>query len=406
MENYKNILLIVSGGIAAYKSAELVRQLRHSGAKVRCILTKAGNQFITPLTLSALSGEKVYQDLFSLTDEAEMGHIRLSREADIVVVAPASADLIARMSSGVADDLATTALLATDKPVLLAPSMNGFMWDNPITKRNISILETYGINIIGPHEGDLACGENGYGRMAEPNEIVDEIDYILGKKNKLRGLHALVTSGPTQEPIDPVRYISNYSSGKQGHAIAQMAAFCGAKVTLVSGPTTQEKPNNVNIINVKTAEEMLEACLENLPVDFAVCCAAVADWKPKNTSFNKIKKDEKNFGASSEMSIDMSLNPDILKILSNLSQNRPKLVIGFAAETENLISNAKKKLENKSCDWILANDVSANSDTFGSDNNQVTLLKNSGNNHQLWSKVSKALIAERLMDEIAANIEN
>ena len=405
----KSILLIVSGGIAAYKSAELIRQLRQLGAHVRCILTNAGSQFITPLTLASLSAEKVYTDLFSLTDESDMGHIKLGRETDLILVAPATANIIARMASGIADDLATTTILASEKPILIAPAMNKVMWDNPSTQRNISYLQDDSVNIIGPDQGDLACGEVGHGRMAAAEDIIKKISLILEVKKPLAGLRALVTSGPTHEPLDPVRYISNNSSGKQGHAIAVAAASFGADVTLISGPTALKAPEGVSTINVKTAEEMLNACISKLPVDFAICCAAVADWRPAKVADQKIKKSPSDGNNNSTLSIKMLENQDILgRLAQSPLGKRPKLLVGFAAETNNIIEEASKKLTQKKCDWIVANDVSEEADTFGSDNNKVTILKVDGSGvvqHDSWPKSTKVEIAEKLIKKVSMTFE-
>ncbi|HSV29830.1 MAG TPA: bifunctional phosphopantothenoylcysteine decarboxylase/phosphopantothenate--cysteine ligase CoaBC [Candidatus Omnitrophota bacterium] len=385
----RRILLVISGGIAAYKSLELIRRLRERGAGVRCILTKGGEQFVTPLSVAALSGDKVYQDLFSLTDEAEMGHIRLSREADLVVVAPATADLMARMAAGMADDLATTALLATDKPVLVAPAMNAFMWAHPATQANIRTLEGRGIRRVGPAAGELACGEVGEGRMAEVSDIVAAIEAMLSS-GPLKGMKALVTSGPTHEPIDPVRFIANRSSGKQGHAIAAALHALGAQVTLVTGPVRLPDPAGIEVVHVETAREMLGACLGRLPVDIAVCAAAVADWTVSNASKEKRKKQPDG----PPPAIELAPNPDILATLSEKGGARPRLVVGFAAETENLLAHAKSKLARKGCDWIVANDVSPASGTFGGDFNSVHLITASGTEE--WPRIAKADVAERL----------
>lgn len=388
----KRILLLIGGGIAAYKSLELIRRLREAGASVRCILTKAGAEFVTPLSLAALTGEKVYGELFSLTDEAEMGHIQLSRAADLLVVAPATADLMARMASGLASDLATTALLATDKPVLIAPAMNVRMWHHPATLRNLAQLRQDGIAIVGPNEGEMACGEFGLGRMAEPKEILAAILMQLQPKS-LSGRRALVTSGPTFEPIDPVRFIGNRSSGKQGYAIAAALAQAGADTVLVTGPTAEPHPRGVKVIAVERAVDMLAACEAALPVDIAICAAAVADWRAADTVSQKIKK---NNGGPPVLSLVE--NPDILARLSEPSARRPKLVVGFAAETENLLENAKVKRAKKGCDWILANDVGQNADIFGGENNEVHLVTAKG--VMPWPRASKREIAARLVQEI------
>ena len=389
----KNILLIISGGIAAYKALELVRLLRKSGAGVRCILTAGGQQFITPLSVASLSGEQCYTDLWSLKDETEMGHIRLSREADLIVVAPASADLIARMAQGRADDLAATTLLATDKEILIAPAMNIRMWNNPATQDNINLLSRRGIHRIGPEDGEMACGEFGPGRMAEPEIILQAIIERLSANRPLHGISALVTSGPTYEPLDPVRFIGNRSSGKQGHAIAAALAARGASVTLVTGPVALPDPAGVQTIHVETAVEMLNACTAALPVDLAVCAAAVSDWSAATIQSGKIKKQ----GNKSPPELQLKENPDILATLSR-GPLRPKLVIGFAAETENLLVNASQKRLAKGCDWIVANDV-ARETVFGADENRVTLVKE--NITEEGALMSKQHVAGRLADEIA-----
>ena len=364
----KSILLIIGGGIAAYKCLELMRLLNRRGIKSRVIMTKAAEQFVTPLSVSSLSGEKVFTDLFSLTDEMEMGHIQLSRSADLIVVAPATADLLAKMAQGLATDLATTALLATDKPVLVAPAMNVRMWHHAATQRNIAQLKQDGIHFIGPNEGNMACGEFGIGRLAEPEEIIAAIEKLLAPKDQpLKGKHVLITAGPTREPIDPVRYISNHSSGKQGFALAEEAAQLGAKVTLIAGPVSLPTPLGVTRINVTTADQMLAACETHKHVDLALFCAAVADWKVANASGQKLKKNAK----AEAPELKFSANPDILKTIAT-SHQRPKVVVGFAAETENVIANAKTKLASKSCDLIVANDVSAG--VFGADQNIVHLI--------------------------------
>jgi phosphopantothenoylcysteine decarboxylase/phosphopantothenate--cysteine ligase len=392
----RRILLIVSGGIAAVKIPDLIRRLRERGASVRCVLTKSGAQFVTPLTLGALSGEKVYSDLFSLTDEAEMGHIRLSREADVVLVAPATADIMAKMAHGIADDLATTALLATDKPVIIAPSMNVMMWTHPATQANLSTLQSRQITTVGPGAGDLACGEVGDGRMAEVPDIIAALGRLLQKNNREGSLarrRAIVTSGPTFEPIDPVRYIANRSSGKQGNAIAGALAALGADVTLVSGPTHEPTPDGVKLVRVETAEEMLKAVRNALPADIAVCAAAVADWGVANPSPGKIKKGAKL------PTIRLSANPDILATISQPGKARPKLVVGFAAETSNLLKNAKAKRASKGCDWIVANDVSPGSGAFGGESNTVHLV--TGNGVEDWPTMRKQAVAEKLAARIA-----
>ena len=393
----KRILLIIAGGIAAYKSLELIRRLRDREIDVRCILTKGGAAFVTPLSIASLSGNKVYDDLFSLTDEAEMGHIRLSREADLVVVAPATADLMAKMANGLADDLASTALLATDKPVLIAPAMNPEMWQHPATVRNVEQLRRDGILLIGPNAGDMACGETGRGRMAEPDEIVLAIaDHLEGRDRPLQGIKALVTSGPTFEAIDPVRFIGNRSSGKQGHAIAEALMSAGADVTLVSGPVNEPSPRGVETIRIESARDMLRASEAALPVDVAVCVAAVADWRPADQHGQKMKKQR---GEAPPM-LTLVENPDILKALSEPGPRRPRLVVGFAAETEHVGENARLKLVRKGCDWIIANNVSPEQDTFGGAHNTVLVFDGSGEG-EAWPSMTKHAVAQRLADKIA-----
>ena len=393
----KRILLVIGGGIAAYKSLELIRRLRDRGAAVRAILTVAGSQFVTPLSVSSLSGEKVYQDLFSLTDEAEMGHIQLSRAADLLVVAPATADLIAKMATGRADDLASTALLATDKPVLIAPAMNVRMWEHPATGRNVARLREDGISIVGPDEGTMACGEYGPGRMSEPAAIMAAIEALLGADRPLQGKKALVTAGPTLEPIDPVRFISNRSSGKQGYAIAEALAKLGASTTLVSGPTSLATPPGVNMIRVESAREMLQACENALPADIAVCTAAVADWRVDGSAAQKIKKN-----GDTTQTLNLVENPDILKSLSTRKVSRPGLVVGFAAETENVVAYAQAKLARKACDWIVANDVSSGTGVMGGDENTVLIVTSTGT--ETWPKLPKKDVADRLAARISAQL--
>ena len=393
----KRILLIVSGGIAAYKSLELIRRLRDGGASVRCILTRAGAQFVTPLSLAALSGDKVYDDLFSLTDEAEMGHIELSRDADLLVAAPATADLLAKMASGQADDLATTALLATDKPILVAPAMNVRMWEHAATQANMALLGERGVLRVGPTEGDMACGEYGFGRLAEPEDILAAIDAFFRAGARLKGKRALVTSGPTYEAIDPVRYIANRSSGRQGHAIAEALARLGAETILVSGPTNLADPAGVRVVRVESAEEMLAACQDALPADVAVCAAAVADWKVASASPQKIKKE------GDLPSLELAQNPDILATLAAPSQARPTLVVGFAAETEKVIEHATAKRAKKGCDWILANDVAPATGTFGGATNRIHLIDEQG--VETWPVMAKTAVAAELAERIAAHLD-
>ena len=390
----RHVLLIISGGIAAYKSLDLIRRLRERGAAIRCILTAGAQQFITPLSAAALSGEKVYTDLFSLTDESEMGHLRLAQEADLVVVAPASADLLAKLAAGLADDLASTALLATDKPILIAPAMNFRMWRNGATQDNLALLERRGVKRVGPNAGPLAENESGMGRMAEPLEIVAAIEQVFAGTAPLAGRRALVTSGPTQEPIDPVRYIANHSSGKQGHAIAAALARLGADCVLVSGPTAEPDPPGVKVVHVTTARDMLAACEAALPVEVAICAAAVADWRAEATP-RKLKKKE---GAPPPLKLVE--NPDILATLSHAGNRRPRLVIGFAAETENIVENARAKRAKKGCDWILANDVSAASGVFGGERNTIHLIDAA--TVEDWPSLTKREVGERLAQRVAA----
>jgi phosphopantothenoylcysteine decarboxylase / phosphopantothenate---cysteine ligase len=390
----KRILLIVGGGIAAYKTLELTRLLRKAGVAVRPILTQAGAEFVTALSLSALAEDKVYSDLFSLTDEAEMGHIELSRSADLVVVAPATADLMAKAAHGLASDLASTTLLATDKPVLMAPAMNVRMWLHAATQRNLATLISDGVTIVGPDEGAMACGEYGPGRMAEPAAIFEAILAALGSgpARPLAGKRAIVTAGPTVEAIDPVRMLTNRSSGKQGYAIAGALAALGAKVTLVSGPTALPVPTGVTRVDVESARQMLAACEDALPADIAVCVAAVADWRPAEAGRKKIKK-----GASAPEPIGLVENPDILATLSK-GRRRPRLVIGFAAETNDLEAHARAKLAKKGCDWIVANDVSV-AGTMGGDDNAVALVTAGG--IEQWERQAKGEVARRLAQRIA-----
>jgi len=401
----KRILLIVGGGIAAYKSLELVRRLKERGASVRAILTKGGAEFVTPLSLSVLTEEKTFTNLFDLKDEAEIGHIRLSREADLVVVAPATADLLAKMAHGLADDLATAVLLATDKQVLAAPAMNVRMWEHPSTRRNMAAVRADGIAFVGPEEGEMVCGEYGLGRVAEPEAILAAIERFFSEKSAatplrprgtpLHGRKVLITSGPTQEPIDPVRYIANRSSGKQGHALARAAAALGAEVTLVSGPVTLPDPEGVKVVKVDTAHEMLAATLAALPADIAICAAAVADWRAADEAPQKLKKLPDGSGAA----LNLASNPDILATVAQPGANRPRLVIGFAAETENLIENAKGKRVRKGADWIVANDVWPGTGAMGGDRTQVHLITAAG--VEDWPPMSKDEMAARLLARAA-----
>ncbi|MGK9169118.1 bifunctional phosphopantothenoylcysteine decarboxylase/phosphopantothenate--cysteine ligase CoaBC [Inquilinus limosus] len=400
----RRILLVIAGGIAAYKSLDLIRRLRERGARVRCILTRSATEFVTPLAVAALTEDKVYGELFSLTDESEMGHIRLSRDADLLVVAPATANILARMAAGLADDLATTALLATDKPVLVAPAMNVRMWDHPATRDNLALLQRRGVRTIGPSQGEMACGEYGFGRMAEPLEIVAAVEAYFAEVDRsgtggpLKGRHAIVTSGPTHEPIDPVRYIANRSSGKQGHAIAAALHQAGARVTLVTGPTHEPPPPGVTVVPIETAEEMMAACSAALPADVAVCAAAVADWRVAAPSGQKIKK-----GAGGPPALTLAENPDILATLSAPGPDRPALVIGFAAETQDVVAHAQAKRTRKGCDWILANDVSPGTQAFGGDSNILHLITAEG--AETWPRLSKADIGTRLAGAIARHFE-
>lgn len=392
----QSVLLIIGGGIAAYKSLELIRELKKRSLGVRCIMTKASEHFVTPLSVAALTGDKVYSDLFSLTDETEMGHIELSRSADLVVVAPATADLMAKMASGLANDLASTTLLATDKRVLIAPAMNVRMWQHVATQRNIRVLTNDCILFVGPNEGDMACGEYGPGRMAEPLEIVAAVEAALAPQPKpLAGRHVLITAGPTREAIDPVRYISNHSSGKQGYAIAVAAVKLGAQVTLVSGPVNLPLPPGVGVMPVTSADEMLKTVEGALPVDIAIFTAAVADWKVTSVASEKIKKSQD--GALPTLSFKE--NADILQTIAKRNTGRPKLVVGFAAETENVLDHAKAKFAKKGCDLIVANDVSPEGGVFGGDRNTVHLVSAAG--VESWPAMTKAEVAAKLMAMLA-----
>ncbi|OYQ36436.1 bifunctional phosphopantothenoylcysteine decarboxylase/phosphopantothenate--cysteine ligase CoaBC [Niveispirillum lacus] len=397
----RRVLLIVAGGIAAFKTPDLVRRLRERGASVRVVLTDGGAQFVTPLTLQAVSEDTVYRDLWSLTDESAMGHIQLSRSADVVLVAPATAHILARMAHGLADDLATTVLLATDKPVLVAPAMNVRMFEHPATQANLALLASRGVGIIGPDEGAMACGEYGPGRMAEPLAIADHLAGWFAAREAPKPLasrHALVTSGPTYEPIDPVRYIANRSSGKQGHAVAASLAALGARVTLVSGPVRLPDPPGVDVVAVETAAEMLAACRAALPADIFVAAAAVADWRVEAAG-QKLKKD-----GGGPPTLALSENPDILASLSAPSPDRPALVIGFAAETNDIVAYARAKRLRKGCDWIVANDVSPATGTFGGDRNSVYVIRADGT-EEAWENLAKTEVARRLADAISNHFE-
>ncbi|MBI1251396.1 MAG: bifunctional phosphopantothenoylcysteine decarboxylase/phosphopantothenate--cysteine ligase CoaBC [Alphaproteobacteria bacterium] len=388
----RRVLLIIGGGIAAYKSLELIRLLAKETIRARAILTQAGAQFVTPLSVAALTEDKVYSQVFDLTDESEMGHIELSRSADLVVVAPATADLMAKAANGLANDLASTALLATDKPVLYAPAMNVRMWDHAATQRNVARLRQDGARFVGPDEGPMACGEFGYGRMAEPPAIRDAVLALL-RDGPLKGKRAIVTAGPTVEAIDPVRFISNRSSGKQGFAIAKALSDLGAEVTLVSGPVALSDPEGVTVVRVESAQEMLNACKAALPADAAICVAAVADWRPQNSADQKIKKDK----TGAPPSIALTENPDILATLSAMKKNRPALVVGFAAETNDVEAHARAKIAKKGCDWIVANDVSG--DVMGGGENEVLVISKAG--AEAWPRMPKDAVAARLAQKIA-----
>lgn len=394
----KRILLIVAGGIAAFKSLDLIRRLRERGASVRCVLTEAGAKFVTPLSLQALSEDRVYGDMFSLTDESEMGHIQLSRDADLLVVAPATADLLARMAGGLANDLAATVLLATDKPVLAAPAMNVRMWTHAATAANVETLKKRGVTFVGPNDGAMACNEHGPGRMSEPLEIVAAIEAMLLRDRPLAGRRALVTSGPTREALDPVRFISNHSSGKQGHAIAGALAQLGAEVILVSGPVAVPDPQGVKVVRIESADQMLAACLDAGTLDIAVCAAAVADWKAARPAIGKIKKQ----AGAPPPALELAPNPDILATLSKVGPRRPALVVGFAAETENVVANAVDKRSRKGCDWIVANDVSPATGTFGGERNTVHLITEAGTED--WPPLGKGDVAMRLAGRIALHL--
>ena len=391
----KRILLIIGGGIAAYKSLVLIRLMREAGASVTPVLTRAAQHFVTPLSASALASEKVYTDLFDLTDEAEMGHIELSRRADLIVVAPATADLMAKMAHGLADDLASTLLLATDARILVAPAMNVRMWEHPATRRNAAQLAADGVMFAGPVEGDMACGEYGPGRMAEPQEIADAVNAALAD-GPLQGRHVIVTSGPTHEPIDPVRYIANRSSGAQGGAIAGALAALGADVTLVTGPVTAALPAGVRTVHVETAREMNEAVRAAMPADAAVFAAAVADWRVANSADRKMKKD----GSGKPPELEFAENPDILAGIAKLKKGRPGLVVGFAAETDDLVANAGAKRDRKGCDWVVANDVRPETGIMGGNENAVTLVTAEG--AEEWPRMGKDAVARKLAERIAA----
>ena len=394
----KRILLIIGGGIAAYKSLSLIRLLKTAGAADTPVLTRAGGEFVTPLSISALAGEKVHSALFDLTDEAEMGHIQFSRVADLVVVAPATADLMAKLATGRAEDLASTLLLATDTPVLMAPAMNVRMWEHPATQRNLATLKADGVAFVGPNAGEMACGEFGPGRMAEPEAIFAAIAAAL-TDGPLKGRHVLVTSGPTHEPIDPVRYIANRSSGAQGTAIAAALRDLGAKVTFVTGPATVPPPEGVQVVRVETAREMLEAVTAALPADAAVMAAAVADWRVANAGAQKMKKD----GSGRAPALEFAENPDILATVAK-GALRPRLVVGFAAETEHVVDHATAKRARKGCDWIVANDVSPETGIMGGTENAVVLISEAGS--ETWPRMGKDQVAQKLAQRIAEALQN
>ncbi len=389
----KHILLIIGGGIAAYKSLDLIRRLRERGALVTPVLTRAGQEFVTPLSVAALAGQKLYQELFDLGDEAEMGHIQLSRVADLVLVAPATADLMAKMATGAANDLASTLLLATDTPVMIAPAMNVRMWDHAATQRNLATLRKDGITVVGPNKGDMACGEFGPGRMSEPLEIVAAIEAFLSE-GPLKGRRILVTSGPTHEPIDPVRYIANRSSGAQGAAIARALANLGADVVFVTGPADVPPPDGVQVVRVETALQMHDAVKAALPVDAGVFAAAVADWRVTTASDRKLKKSKDGLPT-----LAFAENPDILKEISHMTEGRPRLVVGFAAETDDVVENATAKRMRKGCDWILANDVSPATGIMGGAENAVVLIRAEGS--ESWPRMGKDQVAQQLAVRIA-----
>ncbi len=396
MMSRRSILLVIAGGIAAYKSLDLIRRLRERGFAVRAVMTRGGREFVTPLAVGALTGGRVFTELFDREDEQDVGHIRLAREAALIVVAPATADILARMAAGLADDLATAVLLAADAPVLVAPAMNPVMWAHAATQRNVARLRADGIHVVGPNAGEMAeAGEAGVGRMAEPLEIVAAIEALLApREGPLTGRHVLVTSGPTRESIDPVRYIANRSSGKQGHAIAAAAASAGARVTLISGPVSLPDPPGVTTVHVETAREMLAAVEAALPVDVAVMAAAVADWRAAKESPGKLKKD----GSGKVAPLALAENPDILATIGHHATLRPALVVGFAAETSDLVRNARAKLDKKGADWILANDVSPATGVMGGDENTIRLVSRTG--VEDWPKLAKTEVAARLVARI------
>jgi len=399
----KHILVIISGGIAAYKAIELIRLIQKAGGTVQAILTKSATEFVSPLTISTLCGRPALTALFDLTRETEIGHIELSRSADLIVIAPGTANILAKLANGIADDLATTCLLATDTPIMAAPAMNVRMWEAASTRRNLALLANDGVKFVGPDEGEMACGEFGPGRLAEPPVILEAIVAHFERANRpkpLTGKHAIVTSGPTREPIDPVRFLSNASSGKQGVAIAEALAALGARVSFITGPAQYRQPRGCAVIDVETAIEMDRAVEAALPADIAVFCAAVSDWRVETPADDKIKKDADETAPT----LTLVANPDILRRVSSLAGgNRPRLVVGFAAETSNLLENAKAKLKRKGCDWLLANDVSPASGTFGGANNTVTLL--AGEAVEAWEPMDKQAVAQKLATRIAESFQ-
>ena len=397
----KKILLIVSGGIAAYRSLDLIREIKRRGDDVTCVLTKSATKFVQPLSFASLSQNKVYTDLFDIENESKIGHIKLSRDADLIVLAPATANILAKMVHGISDSLATSILLANNKPLLIAPSMNVKMWNNPATIENIKSLKKNGHIFVGPDDGEMACGEVGSGKMSKVEEIYKEISYLINSA-PLKGKKALVTSGPTIEPIDPVRFISNRSSGKQGHAIASLLSKLGAETHLITGPVNIPYPDNVKVTEINTANEMLKACMSSLPVNISIFAAAVSDWKVVNQSSKKIKKSKNK---NSDMNILLEQNPDILRTISENNKNRPELVVGFTLETENLIKSARSKMIEKSCDWIIANNhIQNNESVFDNNMNEVSFLTN--NHQENWGLISKKNVAEKLCSKIIDYFDN
>lgn len=397
----KKILLIVSGGIAAYRSLDLIREIKRRGDDVTCVLTKSATKFVQPLSFASLSQNKVYTDLFDIENESKIGHIKLSRDADLIVLAPATANILAKMVHGVSDSLATSILLANNKPLLIAPSMNVKMWNNPATIKNIKTLKKDGHIFVGPDDGEMACGEVGSGKMSKIEEIYREISYLINEP-PLKGKKAFVTSGPTIEPIDPVRFISNRSSGKQGHAIASLLSKLGAETHLITGPVNIPYPDNIKVTEINTADEMLKACLSSLPADISIFAAAVSDWKVTNQSAKKIKKSENK---NNDVNIILKQNPDVLKTISETNKNRPELVVGFTLETENLIESAKYKMTKKSCDWMIANNhIQNNKSVFDNDMNEVSFL--TSDLQENWGLISKKSVAEKLCNKIINHFNN